>query len=199
LDGQTVSYTGPGFTVQDVHLDFTPPSTTPIYLASRNPAMLALAGEIADGAIIESLPSPDGIGYARDRLRLGAQRTGRDVSELPVVSWQMLFLDDDPAITGRPDVLQWATAVISSTRPSVLQTLGIDPDWSRDVALPEEAAKIFSIGSAVVVAQQVDTILATGVDTYIGVVLGDADTIRTTMRRFAHDVMPALDTKRNTP
>jgi 5,10-methylenetetrahydromethanopterin reductase len=195
LRGETVDHHSPMLTVNGVRLDFEVPTPVPIFLASRNPGMLALAGQVADGVMFESLPTKPALGYALEQVEAGAVRAGRQARNLVTASWQMLFLDDDPAVTGRADVLRWASAIVSSTRPEVLRTLDIDagrPPGERYEASPQDAAKLFSIGPSAAVIRQISTMRDAGVDLYAGVAHGDAAAIRDTMRRFAAEVMPAF-------
>jgi 5,10-methylenetetrahydromethanopterin reductase len=72
------------FPVAGVGLGFRPSHRVPIYLAARGPRMLALAGEVADGAITHGLSAPY-LDLVANRVREGAQRSGRDPSECTVL------------------------------------------------------------------------------------------------------------------
>ena len=57
----------------------TPPeSPPPIYLGALNDRMLELAGEIADGAILNFVTVAD-VAHAKERIAAGAARVGRDL------------------------------------------------------------------------------------------------------------------------
>jgi 5,10-methylenetetrahydromethanopterin reductase len=206
LHGETVDYHSPTLTVNSVRLDFDVALPVPIFLASRNPGMLSLAGAVADGVMFESLPTEAAIHYALGQVSAGAARAGRKVDDLVTASWQMLFFDDDPALSERADVLRWASAIIASTRPEVLHTLGIEapqpggPGRSGPPhASPEDALKLFTMGSCAAVIRQLSTIGSAGIQLYAGVVHGDAAAIRDTMRRFAAEVMPAFAQSESAP
>ncbi|HEX6022418.1 MAG TPA: LLM class flavin-dependent oxidoreductase, partial [Solirubrobacter sp.] len=49
LAGETVEHHSETLTVNSVALDFQPPHPVPIFVGTRGPKMLALAGELADG------------------------------------------------------------------------------------------------------------------------------------------------------
>lgn len=55
-----------------------PASPPPIYLGALNDRMLELAGEIADGAILNFVTVAD-VAHAKDRIAAGAARVGRDL------------------------------------------------------------------------------------------------------------------------
>lgn len=76
LAGERVSHHGE-FVLEGFHLGTTPPPV-PIYLAALTPASLRLAGEVADGAILNWLP-PDGIEKASLLVREAAADARREV------------------------------------------------------------------------------------------------------------------------
>ena len=76
--------------------DFTPlRPDLPIYLGTRGPKILELAGEVADGVLVESLFNANGLPYVLDHLRLGAARGQRPTSAVDVVAWQLVQITDD--------------------------------------------------------------------------------------------------------
>ena len=56
----------------------TAPSKVPIYLAALNDGMLELAGEVADGVILNFVTVAD-VEHARTRVAAGAERAGRNL------------------------------------------------------------------------------------------------------------------------
>ncbi|MCI0633109.1 MAG: LLM class flavin-dependent oxidoreductase, partial [Actinobacteria bacterium] len=112
LRGETVTVEGPAVVSQEAVLDFEPlRRDVPIYLGARGPRMLELAGEIADGAIVGNLATSAGWSYARERVRAGAARAGRDADDVPLVAWFYCSLADDPA------------AAMDAVRPMVATSL----------------------------------------------------------------------------
>jgi 5,10-methylenetetrahydromethanopterin reductase len=98
----------------------------PIIVAASGPRVLQLAGELADGVIIESGVSDEAIDYARRNLAAGAALSGRDLASLetwwylkasasddhdaaisdslgPTVASAALVLGGDPAKRGVPE------------------------------------------------------------------------------------------------
>lgn len=82
LAGERVTHHG-SFTVESFHLQ-TPCPPVPIYLAALTPASLRLAGEIADGVILNWLP-PSGVERAALLVREAAADAGREVKVLAYV------------------------------------------------------------------------------------------------------------------
>lgn len=92
LSGERVSHEGM-FDVAGFHLGSTPPRV-PIYLAALTPASLRLAGEVADGVILNWLP-PDGIEKAALLAREAAVDVGRTIEVIAYV--RTTVVDDETA------------------------------------------------------------------------------------------------------
>ena len=75
------------------------PRQIPIAISARGPRMLELAGELADGVIVHGL-NPAFIGYVRDHVAKGADRTGRDPAacEICVMLDVEIDLDEQAAL-----------------------------------------------------------------------------------------------------
>jgi len=74
-----------------------PPAPVPIYVAALMPPMLELAGEIADGVILNFMPV-EAVPRMLEHVRQGAVRAGRDPATIEVVSrFQVVVTDDPPA------------------------------------------------------------------------------------------------------
>jgi alkanesulfonate monooxygenase SsuD/methylene tetrahydromethanopterin reductase-like flavin-dependent oxidoreductase (luciferase family) len=81
LAGERVSMRGRVFEVDAFQLEAKPDHPVPIYLAALGPAMLRMAGEVADGVIL-NWTSPEHIPWAVARVREGAARAGRGTGGL---------------------------------------------------------------------------------------------------------------------
>lgn len=80
LRGERVTYSGEIFSLTDAALHFSPPRPAPpIHLGVTGPKNLQMAGEIADGVILGTLSSLEYVRFAREQVRLGAQRAGRSL------------------------------------------------------------------------------------------------------------------------
>jgi 5,10-methylenetetrahydromethanopterin reductase len=96
LDGELVRF-------KDGALDWKPTEIPPLYIASRGPQILKLAGAVADGVLIGSFATPPGITYARQHIRPGLDASGRDWRDIRLCSWIYLSLlerADDPVPEG---------------------------------------------------------------------------------------------------
>jgi alkanesulfonate monooxygenase SsuD/methylene tetrahydromethanopterin reductase-like flavin-dependent oxidoreductase (luciferase family) len=73
-----------------------PDQPPPIYIAALGPQMLELAGEMADGVLLNWTAS----GYleqAVEHVHAGARRAGRDPSEIDIAGYVRVAVTDDPA------------------------------------------------------------------------------------------------------
>jgi alkanesulfonate monooxygenase SsuD/methylene tetrahydromethanopterin reductase-like flavin-dependent oxidoreductase (luciferase family) len=68
----------------------------PVYLAALGPQMLALAGETADGALL-NWATPERITLSRERIDVGVARAGREPGSVPMTMYIRVCIDDDVA------------------------------------------------------------------------------------------------------
>jgi 5,10-methylenetetrahydromethanopterin reductase len=90
-------YDGKVFRTGMVPLDCPPVRVDlPVYLAALGPRMLALAGRIADGVIL-NLVTPAQAGQAASAVRAAAQAAGRDPASVEIACVMHCCLSDDSA------------------------------------------------------------------------------------------------------
>jgi len=111
LAGETVTLDGRVFQLTDAKLRFDVRPDIPIYIATRSPKNLELAGEIGDGAIIATYVSKPQLEFAIERIRAGAERAGRSLADVKLISWVYTSISDD----GRQ--------AVENVRPFVTQAL----------------------------------------------------------------------------
>jgi alkanesulfonate monooxygenase SsuD/methylene tetrahydromethanopterin reductase-like flavin-dependent oxidoreductase (luciferase family) len=70
--------------------------SAPVYLAALGPQMLRLAGEAADGVLL-NWASPEQIAYSREQVDAGAARAGREPGSVPLMMYIRVCVDDDVA------------------------------------------------------------------------------------------------------
>jgi len=85
LDGEVVKF-------KDGSLDWTPSEVPQLYIASRGPQILKLAGAVADGVLIGSFATPPGIAYAKEHILPGLETSNRDWGDIRLCSWIYLSL-----------------------------------------------------------------------------------------------------------
>jgi probable F420-dependent oxidoreductase len=95
FSGEKVVYEGECVRVNGYRMMPPPPQPVPIYLGALNPKMLQLAGELADGVVINML-GESFVPTALAEVHKGAARAGRDPSEIEVVMRVQCCVTDDP-------------------------------------------------------------------------------------------------------
>ena len=115
-------------------------SPVPVFMTAAGPRMVELAGEVADGVLLMVGLHPKAVEEARRLLAKGAARTGRDLSDFPIIHITSISLSDDSREAQRwpqrwlgPD-LPWL-AYPSKANFHWLRQAGID---LADDTLPEQ-------------------------------------------------------------
>ena len=75
-------------------LALLPDEPVPIWISALGPKAMRLAGEVADGVLLNWCP-PERVAYARERVAEGAAATGRDPCEVPVGVYVRAWVGDD--------------------------------------------------------------------------------------------------------
>jgi 5,10-methylenetetrahydromethanopterin reductase len=88
MAGETLDYEGPAFRIKHGHLHYKFRDRVPIYMACSGPRMLELAGELADGVIVQCGLFPEAIEFAREHVARGAARAERSREEVDF--WVMM-------------------------------------------------------------------------------------------------------------
>jgi alkanesulfonate monooxygenase SsuD/methylene tetrahydromethanopterin reductase-like flavin-dependent oxidoreductase (luciferase family) len=78
-----------------VALSLLPGSPIPIWISCLGPRSMRLAGEIADGVLLNWCP-PERVAFARERIREGAEVAGRDPAEVRLGVYLRACIDEDP-------------------------------------------------------------------------------------------------------
>jgi 5,10-methylenetetrahydromethanopterin reductase len=126
LEGRRVDQAGRTHRLTGADIDFES-RPVPIYVAARGPRLLQLAGEVADGVIVGSLTSEEGLRYALGNVELGLERSGRGMDELEVVLWAYTAISEDGA-EARGRVRGLVASSMWSSR-SILSRLGVDLEY----------------------------------------------------------------------
>jgi 5,10-methylenetetrahydromethanopterin reductase len=136
LAGETVEHEGRAITLHGVSLGSAPP-TVPVALGALGPNMLTLAGEASDAAALNWC-TPEQVTASRETVAAGARAAGRDPSEVAMIEYIRICVDDDPDIARRAYVK--ALMGYALARPFTNKTLGYRGHFGRmgfDDALTE--------------------------------------------------------------
>jgi len=125
-----VTYQGRHVHLDGVELDYVHQErrakAVPIYVGATGMRMMALAGEVADGAVLNYLVSPDYNLRALEALAEGAERAGRTVADVDRPQLVVCSLADDRA------------AALDAARLLVTQYLGQQPHIMAASGVPAE-------------------------------------------------------------
>jgi 5,10-methylenetetrahydromethanopterin reductase len=98
MDGEIVRFNAGTF-----DFDLAPELRPSLWVAGRGEKVLETAGAVADGVLIGSFATPDGINWARSHIQKGLDKSGRQWSDIGVASWLYLAVlenEDDPVPDG---------------------------------------------------------------------------------------------------
>ena len=97
LSGERVTFEGEFYRVRGFRLTApTPAPPARIYLGALGPRMLEMAGEIADGVLLNWLP-PEAVPGCLRHLEIGARRGGRTLADFEIAAFIRTTVTDDPA------------------------------------------------------------------------------------------------------
>jgi len=77
-------------------LTLDPGSRVPLWISALGPKAMRLAGEAADGVLLNWCP-PERVAFAREHIREGAERSGRDPSEVVIAVYVRSCVEQDEA------------------------------------------------------------------------------------------------------
>ncbi len=130
LNMEQVTFHGEFHQVKGVELDVVhgrkEPRNVPIMIGATGPQMLALAGEIADGVVLNYCVPPKYNDMAMEQLEKGAQRAGRSLDEIdrPQLIVCSVHEDRDEAIRGAKMLLTQYLA----QQPHIAKASEVDPE-----------------------------------------------------------------------
>jgi 5,10-methylenetetrahydromethanopterin reductase len=135
LHDETVTFDGEFVHLDGIELDYVHqerrPKDVPIYIGATGMKMMELAGEIADGVVLNYLVSPTYNARAMEHLETGAQRAGRDLDDLDRPQLIVCSLSDD-----RSEALDAARLLITQylgQQPHIMQASGVPDELLEEI------------------------------------------------------------------
>lgn len=127
LSGDPVTYAGKTVQLRGVRLDFTPfRARVPVYLGVTGPKALALAGEIADGIILNGFVSLDYTRNAVGLARASALAHGRVPESVDIAASLAISVDADGARA--KDAIRPMIAAYLAQFASIARVSGVPPE-----------------------------------------------------------------------
>jgi 5,10-methylenetetrahydromethanopterin reductase len=137
---ENVTFHGDFVDVEDIEIDVVhgdrSPRDVPIYVGATGMKMMELAGEIADGVLLNYLVGPAYNARAMEHLAAGAERGGRAGEDLDRPQLVVCSLDED-----RDVALDRARELVTQylgQQPHIAEASGVDP------ALVEEIGRVLT-------------------------------------------------------
>jgi 5,10-methylenetetrahydromethanopterin reductase len=151
---ENVTFHGEFVDVDDIEIDIVhgdrSPRRVPIYVGATGMKMMELAGEVADGALLNYLVSPSYNATALEHLAAGAARAGRRLEDVDRPQLVVCSLDED-----RDLALDRARELVTQylgQQPHIGTASGVDAALLRDIAEvltwpagPEEIRKAMAL------------------------------------------------------
>jgi len=130
-----VTYDGEFVHLDGVELDYVHqerrPKQVPLYIGATGMKMMALAGEIADGAVLNYLVSPDYNERAMAALAEGAARAGRTVGAIDRPQLVVCSLGADRAAA--LDAARLLVTQYLGQQPHIMAASGVPPELLDDI------------------------------------------------------------------
>lgn len=164
LRGERLSTQGRYVTLDDVALEY-PPATAPAVLTGAvGPRTVRLAGEVADGTVLDASTPPEGVRRAR-RL-----------------------IDEGRATAGRTDHHELVVYLTTVTGPDAAARLQAEHEFWGNDSVPGLGAA----GDADTVAKAIARLVDAGADTVVCVPVGDEPDVEGLVRFVAEEVRPLV-------
>jgi 5,10-methylenetetrahydromethanopterin reductase len=136
LARQRVTFHGEFVNLTDVELDVVhgrkTPRSVPIYIGATGPQMMALTGEIADGAVLNYLVAPSYNQGALDQLEIGARKAGRSLDAIDRPQLVVCSVDND-----RKKALDAARKLVTQylgQQPHIMKASGVSQGLLDEIA-----------------------------------------------------------------
>ncbi len=130
LARQRVTFHGEFVNLDDVELDVVhgrkEARNVPIYIGATGPQMMALTGEIADGAVLNYLVAPKYNEAALEQLEIGARKAGRSIDDIDRPQLVVCSVDKD-----RKKALDGARKLVTQylgQQPHIMKASGVSQE-----------------------------------------------------------------------
>ncbi len=133
LNMERVTFHGEFVHVDGIELDVVhgrrEPRHVPIYIGATGPKMLALAGEIADGVLLNYCVPPEYNDWALEQIEKGARKAGRSLDDIDRPQLIVASVDEDREVA------------IDRTRELLVQYLAQQPHIAKASGVSEDVVR----------------------------------------------------------
>jgi 5,10-methylenetetrahydromethanopterin reductase len=209
LRGERIAFRGQVFTAEDVWLHLPTRPELPIVVASRGDRVLRAAGEVADGVMIATYATPEGLRHGRDMVRQGLHQAGRSETDVDLMTRVDVAIDADPR-AARDAVRPMIAAMVMASYPDTAflahAGLEITPElaemarhkneaeaFASGHLVPDEFVRQFAwVGTPAEVAEQVAAVVDSGFTSIVFLPQPMSVDPEPALRRFAREVAPRV-------
>jgi 5,10-methylenetetrahydromethanopterin reductase len=212
LRGDYVDFEGDVISFRGGRLSFESRYDIPIFVASRGNLTLKVGGEVADGVMIATYATLQGLQHGLHRVQLGAEAAGRGLHDVEILTRVDVCIHPDRRIA-LDAVRPMVARMMGSSYPdkSFVEQMGLEipPELEevlikKDHRLTTQAAHLVPdriveaytwAGSAEEVAQRVAEVVEMGITsiTFLAHPADDTGDVMPTIRAFAEEVRPRVD------
>jgi len=143
VSGETVAYQGEVFKIAGAKFLFKPRGRIPVYVGAQGPKMLALAGKIGDGVLINAC-HPKDVEYAVNCVKEGLSAAGKRYDEIDVAAYTSFSVHEDVKKANKAAV-PVVSFIVAGSPPQLLERHGIDVKKAEEI---KEALKANDWGRA---------------------------------------------------
>ncbi len=209
LDGERGTWEGEQFTARDVWLHLPVRQALPVIVASRGDRVLQAAGEVADGAMVATYATPEGLRHGREMVRQGLARAGRSEEGYQLLTRVDVHVDEDRR-AARDAVRPMIATMVMASYPDTafLQHAGLEitpelAEMSRQKnealafrsghLVPDEFVRQYAwVGTPDEVAGQVAAVVDAGFSGIVVLPQPLSTDMGPQLQRFARDVIPRV-------
>jgi len=143
ISGETVAYDGEVFKIAGAKFLFKTRGNIPIYVGAQGPKMLALAGKIGDGVLINAC-HPKDVEYAVGCVKEGVAAAGKNFDQVDVAAYTSFSVHEDIKKANKAAV-PVVSFIVAGSPPQLLERHGIDVKKAEEI---KEALKANNWGQA---------------------------------------------------
>jgi 5,10-methylenetetrahydromethanopterin reductase len=180
LEGKSVTYEGNVFQVNGTRFNFKPRGQIPVYIGAQGPKMLATAGKIGDGVLINA-SHPKDIDYAVGQIKKGVDEAGKKMSDVDVTAYTSYSVHKKPEkaiqaaspvvafiVAGSPNVILERHGINLETADKIREALKKGDFGGAFSSVSPEMIEAFSIaGTPDVCIQKIARLLKAGITQFV--------------------------------
>jgi 5,10-methylenetetrahydromethanopterin reductase len=179
-NGENVVFKGDVFQIAGAKFFFKPKGRIPIYVGAQGPKMLALAGKIGDGVLINA-GHPKDVAYAVNCVKEGVNEVGKQFNELDVAAYTSFSVHEDLKKATKA-ALPVVAFIVAGSPSQVLERHDINPkkaeeirdalkvnDWGHAFgAVSQEMIEAFSVcGTPDMCIERINQLLKSGISQFV--------------------------------